>query len=215
MRHVFHKESAAVLNCICRGKVGVPETSLTLLHHLRQSNAGQAWVRLVTLYEPVIRAWPAHSRLQQADIDDLCQEVLQRLSQSLVSFEHRGLPGSFRRWLRTITLNTLRDFWRRKQRGIGSEQNFEPSSLEVLEDENDELTRRWDEECNKVLVESALQLVRPHFDAATWDAFCRVTFENQSPQEVAAALSISVNSVYLARSRVLRRLRNEIRGLLD
>jgi RNA polymerase sigma-70 factor (ECF subfamily) len=90
-----------------------------------------------------------------------------------------------------------------------------PDMLHAIVDDNDELMRRWDEEYNRALVQGALSLVKPHFDPTTWDAFCRVTFDGQSPQQVASALSISANSVYLARSRVLRRLRAEIRGLLD
>jgi len=192
------------------------DTSLTLLDGLRHKNTAHGWERLVRLYEPVIRAWLRNYGFQRADEDDLCQEVLQRLSQSLAAFQHAGVPGSFRGWLRSITMNTMRDFWRRKQCRVQlTGRNPMPETMHAIVDNNDELLRRWDEEYNRTLVQGALSLVKPHFDPTTWDAFCRVTFEAQSPQQVASALSISLNSVYLARSRVLRRLRVEIRGLLD
>src|SRR5262245_44192305 len=192
------------------------DTSLTLLDGLRHKDTAHAWERLVRLYEPVIRAWLRSYSFQPADEDDLCQDVLQRLSQSMAAFRHAGVPGSFRGWLRSITMNAMRDFWRRKQCQIPLAAGISmPEKLRAIVDNSDELLRRWDEEYNTVLVQGALSLVKPHFDPTTWDAFCRVTFDGQSPQRVASDLSISVNSVYLARSRVLRRLRVEIRGLLD
>jgi RNA polymerase sigma-70 factor (ECF subfamily) len=194
----------------------MPETSLTLLDHLRDHDANQAWERLVQLYAPMIRGWLGNRGLQPADIDDLSQEVLQRLSQSLANFQHAGMRGSFRSWLRGITQNTMRDFWRRRQNRILPQAAGQiPGGLDAVVDQNDELMHRWDEEYNHAVVQGALKIVRPHFDETTWEAFCRLTFEGATPQQVASSLSVSVNSVYLARSRVLRRLRVELRGLLD
>jgi RNA polymerase sigma-70 factor (ECF subfamily) len=195
----------------------MPDTSLTLLDLARHGDAPSGWDRLVRLYEPVIRSWLRHCGLQPADVDDVCQDVLQRLSQSLQAFRHGGVPGSFRSWLRSMTMHAMSDYWRRKRSRIPS-VGVQVSMTELLHtvpDDHDELRRRWDQEYNTALVHGALKLVKPHFDATTWESFRRVTFEGQSPQEVASALSISVNSVYLARSRVVRRLRAEIRGLLD
>lgn len=191
------------------------DTSLTLLDLVRRDKDGPSWDRLLRLYEPIVRAWLSSNGLQTADIDDCCQDVLRRLYQSLMAFQHTGMPGSFRSWLRAITLNTVRDFWRHKQRQIPADHTGPPlATLEAIADDHDELMRRWDEEYNRVVVHSALRTIRPHFDPVTWDSFCRLTFDGQTPHEVATALSMSVNSVYLARSRILRRLRSEIRGLL-
>jgi RNA polymerase sigma-70 factor (ECF subfamily) len=92
----------------------VVETSISMLERLRDGTDLSSWQRFVDLYMPLIRGWLRHHGLQDTDADDLVQEVLAVLPQELPAFEHRG-AGAFRSWLRTMTVNRLRNFWRARQ----------------------------------------------------------------------------------------------------
>src|SRR5712671_6910487 len=88
-----------------------PGTSPSLLDQARGRHA-DAWDRLVSLYTPLLDAWLTAAGLQPADREDLTQRVLEILVRQLPDFEHNGRPGAFRAWLRGITVNLLREFWR-------------------------------------------------------------------------------------------------------
>src|SRR6516165_5444861 len=89
-----------------------PETSLSLLDRARDCDDGDAWRRLVTLYTSLLQTWLHAAGLQPADRDDLTQRTLEVLVRRLPRFAHNGRPGAFRAWLRGITVNLLRAFWR-------------------------------------------------------------------------------------------------------
>src|SRR5215218_6206996 len=91
-------------------------TSRTLLARLREGNDAQAWHLWVSVYEPWLRSYLTGRRLQPADADDVLQNVLLAVRQSLPAFRHDGRPGAFRAWLRVILVNQLRLFWRRRDR---------------------------------------------------------------------------------------------------
>src|SRR5437588_10005308 len=88
------------------------ETSISLLDHLRHHPNDAAWRHMVDLYSPLIRNWLRRYALQDQDVEDLVQEVLAVVVRKLPDFERKPQIGAFRRWLRNITVNCLRDFWR-------------------------------------------------------------------------------------------------------
>src|SRR5262245_18728526 len=88
------------------------DTPLSLLERLRQGPAPADWQRLVTLYTPLIQAWFRRQSLPGSDADDLTQEVLAVVVRELPHFQHNLRRGAFRRWLRTIVVNVLRNYWR-------------------------------------------------------------------------------------------------------
>src|SRR5436305_915680 len=90
----------------------MPETSHSLLERLRSQPDSMGWRRLVELYTPLIRAWMRRHDIPAHDADDLLQEVLSAVVRDLPHFDHDGRCGALRRWLRTITLNRLRNYWR-------------------------------------------------------------------------------------------------------
>lgn len=192
------------------------ETSASLLARLRLSPDQESWQRLVSLYTPLIRNWLARQGLPMQEADDLCQEVLTVLVRRLPSFERNPQPGSFRRWLRTIAVNCLRDFWRsgkRKPRAAGGSDCAE--MLEQLADPDSGLSRQWDLEHDQHVTRQLLEMIRPQFAPSTWEAFTLYALEGRSPQEVAQRLGMTVNAVFIARSRVLARLREEGEGMID
>ncbi|WDI42249.1 RNA polymerase sigma factor [Bremerella sp. P1] len=192
------------------------ETSLSLLNRLRHSPESESWNRLVDLYAPLIRTWLRKYDVQESDAEDLVQEVLLAVSKDVASFQHQGRPGAFRAWLKGILVNRLRNFWRTRDRRHETDgrDNME-QRLAELESPTSELTRLWNNEHDRYVLRELLKLAKPHFAENTWMAFDRVALKGESPRDVAADLNISLNAVVTAKSRVLRRLRQEADGLVD
>jgi RNA polymerase sigma-70 factor (ECF subfamily) len=186
-----------------------PDTSLSLLEQVRDPAAEEAWDRLVALYTSLLHTWLSATGLQTADRDDLTQRVLEVLVRQMPEFAHGGRPGAFRAWLRSITVNLLREFWRRRPTaGSGS-------VLDQLVDPRSGLSRLWDKQHDRHVLHNLLELVEPEFSGATWQAFRRLTLDSIPAREVAAELDTTVNAVLIAKSRVLTRLRQEANGLLE
>jgi RNA polymerase sigma factor (sigma-70 family) len=190
------------------------QTPVSLLDRLRLQPEPAAWQRLVDLYAPLIRRWLRRHALPDADVDDLAQDVLAVVVRKLPSFEHNQRPGAFRSWLRAVMANCLRDFWRaRRARPVATGDSDFLRLLDQLEDPASGLSRQWDEEHDRHVVQRLLEMIEPDFEPTTWQAFRRVVRDGARPAAVAAELGVSVNAVLLAKSRVLRRLRQEARGL--
>jgi RNA polymerase sigma-70 factor, ECF subfamily len=191
------------------------DTSASLLDRLREAPDDAAWGRLVDLYTPLIRGWLLRQGMPRQDCDDVVQDVLQVVVRKVSQFQ-RQRAGSFRAWLRGITVNCLRDF-RRSRRGhpmaIGN-RDF-AAMLEQLEDPQSGLSRQWDEEHDRHITNRLLELIRPSFEPTTWRAFERLAVDGASAPHVAAELGITTNAAFIAKSRVLRRLRQEAGDLVD
>jgi RNA polymerase sigma-70 factor (ECF subfamily) len=190
----------------------VLETSLSLLERLRLSPDGSAWQRLVDLYTPLIHSWLRRHAVQSADVDDLTQEVLRCVVRALPEFEHDLRRGAFRRWLRTITVNQLRSFWRHRRPEVTGDA---AEWLDQLEDPSSNLSRLWDEEHDRHVLRRLLQLIELDFEPSTWNAFRMLVLEGRSAADAASALGISANAARIAKSRVLARLRQESDGLIE
>ena len=189
------------------------ETSLTLLVRLQRDPDDASWRRLVDIYGPLIGRWLARSPLQRADHEDLVQEVLRIVVKKLPEFERRR-EGAFRAWLRVITANCLQGHWRsEKYRALAAGGSDFNQKLQELEDPTSELAKAWDAEHDRHVARRLLELIAPQFKPTTLQAFCRVVMEGEKPALVAAELGITVNAVFLAKSKILRRLRLELEGL--
>lgn len=191
-------------------------TSVSLLERLRRQPGAALWQRLVDIYTPLIQGWLRRHALLPQDAEDLVQDVLAVVVRRLPDFHHQARTGSFRCWLRTITVNCVRDFWRaQRHRPQATGDSKVLHILDQLEDPDSAISRQWDLEHDRHVSQRLLQLIRPEFEATTWQAFRRVALEGASPDATAAELGISVNAVFIAKSRVLSRLRQEGEGLLD
>jgi RNA polymerase sigma factor (sigma-70 family) len=192
------------------------ETSLSLLDRLQSENDSDSWNRLHELYAPLLRSWLGKYDVQPSDRDDLIQEVLMAVAKDAESFRHNGRRGAFRAWLRSILVNRLRNFWRssgRRPQAVGGSEIEDRMSQ--LEDPASELSRLWDNQHDQYVLQRLLAISESKFAPATWQAFYRVTILHERADEVAADLGISLNAVFIAKSRVLSRLRQEAGGLVE
>lgn len=189
-------------------------TSASFLERLQAQPDDAAWGRLVDLYTPLIRHTLRAAGVQPADQDDLVQEVFGVMLRDLAAFHHNGQPGAFRAWIRGITINRLREFWRDRGRQpqAGSDA---PQSLDELEGPNNPLRQLWDQEHDRYIVRRLFELIEPRFEPATRLVFRRIVIDGHKPADVAAELGLSVNAVLLAKSRILRQLRQEVKGFVD
>jgi RNA polymerase sigma-70 factor (ECF subfamily) len=186
------------------------KTPASLLQRLRRPDEPGAWPRFVELYTPLLYFWACRMGLQAADAADLVQDVFTLLLQKLPEFSYDH-SKSFRSWLRTVTVNRFHDNQRRKAAAL---RDASPAGLEDLAG-SDDAEALWQKEYRDHLVNRAAQVMKAEFQPATWQAFWGLAVEGQSGAEVAAALGLSVEAVYAAKARVLRRLRQELDGLLD
>jgi RNA polymerase sigma-70 factor (ECF subfamily) len=181
-----------------------------------QTAEEHAWKDLTDLYRPLIVGWLRRQGVATRDIDDLSQEILLSVVKYLPTFEHSGRPGAFRSWLRTIVCSRTIDYWRAIDASTQvSGASNAAAALEQIEDPHSDLNRRWDEEHDRYVLGCLLDLVEEEFEPATLQAFRRLTLDGVSGAEAAEELGLTVPAVYMAKSRVLKRIRQEAEGLID
>jgi RNA polymerase sigma-70 factor (ECF subfamily) len=187
-------------------------TASNLLVRLRDRTDHDAWTRLNALYSPLLHGWCRRYSVPEADADDLVQEVLQTLVREMPTFEYDRDRGSFRGWLRTILVNRLRNHQRSEKFKAGGDFD---SLASQLADDKSVLSEQWDREHDQHVAARLLEAVQGDFDPRTWEAFRLVMLEGKDAGAVAEGLGLSRNAVYLAKARVLQRLRQEAGGLID
>jgi RNA polymerase sigma-70 factor (ECF subfamily) len=191
------------------------ETSVSLLERLSGAPTDDDWRRLYDLYRPLLCVWVARAGVPATDVDDLVQDVLLVVCRKIGGFERRG-KGAFRAWLRTILAYRVRDYLRgQKYRPTASGGSDFLRRLDELESPDTALSQLWDREHDQHVAAALVQRVQGDFTPATWEAFRRHAMEGKSAVRVAEELGLSLNSVLLAKSRVLKRLRQELTGLVD
>jgi RNA polymerase sigma-70 factor (ECF subfamily) len=184
-------------------------TPPSLLERLKQPADQEAWSRFVDLYSPLIYHWSRQVGLQETDAADLVQDVLTLLLQKMPEFNY-ARTGSFRAWLKTVTLNKWRENQRRKM--IPGKGGAAPLPEAVASRESEAF---WETEYRQHVIAHALRVMQTDFEAKTWQACWQLVVEGRTAQQVAARLAISTGTVYAARCRVLARLRQELTGLLE
>jgi RNA polymerase sigma-70 factor (ECF subfamily) len=191
------------------------ETSVSLLERLAGAPTDDDWRRLHDLYQPLLRAWMARAGVPASDVEDLLQDVLLVVVREVAGFERRR-QGAFRAWLRTILANRVRDYFRgQKYRPTATGDSDFLRRLDELESPDSTLSRLWDREHDEHVAVSLMQRVQGDFAPVTWQAFRRHVLEGEPAVQVAEALGLSLNSVLLAKSRVLKRLRQELAGFVE
>ena len=190
--------------------MSLSSTRASLLLRIRDPNDRIAWGEFVGLYAPLLHAYGLHHGLQDANAADLVQEVLRRVFRSITTFDYDRSRGSFRGWLLTVTRNELRKMAARDTRQpSGSGDTDLHRLLEQRPDER-QADADWDREYRWNLFFWAANQVKCEFRDATWRAFWLTVVENKEIERAASELNMSVGAVYIARSRITARIRQQI-----
>jgi RNA polymerase sigma factor (sigma-70 family) len=191
-----------------------PSTRPSLLVRVRDSRDAAAWAQFVAVYGPLVYGFARKQGLQDADAADLTQETLRVVAGAIQSLEYDPARGSFRSWLFQVVRHRLYRFRDRQARpGQGSGDTGAHDRLREVPGREPDPASLWDEEYERRQFAWAAEQVRGQVQESTWQAFWRTAVEGQSGQEVAEALGLSVAAVYLAKGRVMARLKEEIRQL--
>lgn len=184
------------------------ETSNTWLQSMKDADAGASgWRYLLDSYGPFVRSILIRKGLDESSSDDVAQNVMTIVSKKLGDFE-RQRPGSFRTWLRGITVNCFRDFLKSKQyrsRAAGGTEMLDMA--DAMEDASSEFTSLWNQQHAVHVVEELLKAVTPEFSAKSIEIFRRLAMNHEPVDVVAVDLKMTKNACVVARSRVFRRLR--------
>jgi RNA polymerase sigma-70 factor (ECF subfamily) len=192
-----------------------PTTQFSLLVRIRDSRDAEAWAEFVDIYAPLVYSLARKHGMQDADAADLTQEVLRLVAHVAPQFTYDPRRGSFRGWLFTVARNQLRKWANARKRQVRGTGCSETQRLLEEQPARDDEVADWDQEYQQRLVEWAAEKVRDHFRPATWQAFWRTALEGQDPRAVGEALGMSVGAVYIARSRVLARIKEQIQQFQD
>jgi RNA polymerase sigma-70 factor, ECF subfamily len=188
-------------------------TSRSLLLRVK-ANDQEAWQRLIGLYSPLVSHWCRQWGAAADDLPDLVQEVFASVANGLETYRGPGPAASFRGWLRTIARNTVCDHLRRGP-DLGQGGSEALIRLRELPADADDPSGSSDGDAEVAgLYHRALDQVQGQFEERTWQAFWEVAIEDRSPSDVASELGLSPNGVRQAKSRVLRRLREELGDLI-
>ena len=190
-----------------------PETRASLLVQVRDGANAGAWREFVGLYGPVVYGFARNRGLQDADAADLMQDVMRSVSSTIGRLDYDPKRGTFRGWLFTITRNKVFNFLSsRRVRPQGSGGTTANRRLEEAT-EADDGTDEWELEYQRRLAALAMERVQDEFQESTWRAFWLTAVEGMPVAEVAKRVGLSAGAIYVAKSRVLARLKAEVDAL--
>jgi RNA polymerase sigma factor (sigma-70 family) len=193
-----------------------PTTRPSLVLRLRDPQDTAAWSEFVEIYEPLIYRLAKNKGLQDADAQDLCQDVLRAVASAIERWDPNPAKGRFRGWLFRITRNLLVNFLvdrRRQIVGSGSSSIFE--LLEAQPASDVEAEAEFEVEFRRRAFRWAADQVKKDFAETTWQAFWKTGVENKPIAAVAEELGLSVGAIYIARTRVLAKLRERVSSLAE
>lgn len=193
------------------------DTRLSLLHQVTGSDGSdEAWAELVDLYQPLVAGWLRRYNLRPDDVEDVSQEVMSMLVRQLDDFDHNGRIGAFRNWLRQVTVNRATEFFRRNRRQapcVGGSSFHD--MLEQLRDPVSEVSRLFNREHDLHLLAKLLLRVSSEFKPQTMSLFRMHVMLARDANDIAQEQGITPHAVYMAKSRIMRRLRQLAPGVIE
>lgn len=187
-----------------------PQTRASLILRLRDADDSRAWHEFAAIYEPVIYNVARKRGLQAADARDLIQEVLTRVAKSIESWQPDSNRGSFRGWLATITRNMVVDFFRKNKRLPRTADRSDVQALLANVPAASPATSEFDLQQDRQRFLWAAERVKDQVSSATWSAFQLTAIEGMPVAEAAVQVGISKGAIYIARSRVMARLKKVV-----
>jgi RNA polymerase sigma-70 factor (ECF subfamily) len=188
-----------------------PETRESLLLRIRDPQDRDAWYEFVAIYRPLIYRVGRRCALQDADAQNLTQEVLQKVERQVGSWKPGQARGSFRRWLATVARNAAIDALRRIAPDAGRGGTSVRNALQRIPASRDTSETEFRRELERQAFRWAARRIRDEFTEPTWTAFWETMVEGEPCVRVANRLGRSIGSIYTARSRVMQRLKEELK----
>jgi RNA polymerase sigma-70 factor (ECF subfamily) len=187
-----------------------PLTRASLLVQIRDGGNHAAWREFVELYGPIVYGYVRKRGLQDADAADLMQDVMRSVSGAIGRLDYDPVQGKFRGWLFTITRNKLLSFFaarRIRPRGSGDTATNEILQSTPAGGEGEDA---WELEYQRRLASLAMDRIKGQFHETTWRAFWLTAVEGHSAADAAQQTGLSPGAIYVAKSRVLARLKEEV-----
>jgi RNA polymerase sigma-70 factor (ECF subfamily) len=184
-------------------------TQPSLLVRLRNRADDAAWKLFLEVYTPLIYRYCRKHHLQEADAAEVVQDVLFQVNRSITSFEYNPERGRFRNWLGSVVRSKLSRFFRSNPIAM-KQDSHEMIHLTTNHSDSD-----WSDHFHSELLQTALNRIQEEFEPHTWQAFDKVWLQQKTAAHAAKELSMTVAMVYVAKSRVLKRLQTEILMLAD
>lgn len=188
------------------------DTSHSLLDRLSTCSSAQDWNTFESIYRPFIRDRLLRSNIPASDADDICQETLTQIFKAISGFRHNGRDGAFRNWLMKIVRQKI---WQHVNKTSRIGTNRKCANLYDDQAVDQSFEDQWEREHDQHVVEKLLQLVKKEFTETSWKSFRRMVIEGEEPAQIALSLSVSVNAVLISKSRIMKRLREYGKGLVE
>ena len=189
-----------------------PQTSLSLIARVQELGDGASWAEFQRLYEPIIYRMALRRGLQEADARDVVQQVLLSVSGAIEKWNANPDKPPFRAWLITITRNAILKTLQRRPRDAAAGSSSVMAMLQQVPDA-EETVWAFEERCE--IVRQAAEKIRAEFTHEIWSIFWQTSIEGTAIADVARSMRRTPGSIYLARFRVLARLKEAVRQLLE
>lgn len=184
-------------------------TQPSLLVRIRDPLDAGAWAQFVEIYAPLVYGYLRKRSLQDADAADVAQEVMRTVSQTIGQWTYDPGRGTFRGWLLSVVNSRLTDFRRKQQRQLATMANA-AAAHDAAFSNTAAASAEWDRDYQRQLFHAAAQQVREDFSNSSWQAFWQTAVEGKSASQAAQRLGVSTAAVYLAKARVMARIRQQL-----
>jgi RNA polymerase sigma-70 factor, ECF subfamily len=186
-----------------------PETDYSLIDRVKDMGDGASWLEFTGIYQPVVYRLARRRGMQDADAQDIVQQVFSAIARSLVGWKQSDDQPPFRAWLTTITRNAITTALARRRPDQGTGSSSVAEALDRLPSAQQTETELI-AEARREIVRWAAEQVRPEFTEQTWDIFWKTAMQDVSVAEVSKSFGRSTGAIYVARHRVLARLKEKI-----
>ena len=191
-----------------------PQTSVSLILRVADENDVSAWEEFTQIYQPLVYRIAVSRGLQSADANDLVQEVMTRVARSVSRWDPDPGRGSFRGWISRIARNLIIDFLKNKNRLPRTSDHSDIRRLVEDQPNSSDASNLFDLEFEKQVFIAAAQKIKMKFTENTWQAFWQTAVQNQPVEKVAENLQMTSGAIYVARSRVMARLKESVKSIL-
>lgn len=190
-----------------------PTTRATLLLRIRDHEDQESWKQFVDIYAPILMDYASRKGMQHQDASDVVQEVMQAVANSIEQFQYDPSQGRFRGWLHTLTRNQIINHQKRNARHQAAGDTAVQQLLSNQPDSTSDDDNDWNGSFHQQLMQYAMEELQKEFPHDLWQAFYQTAVEGKKPREVAQSLRMTTGHVYVAKSRILTKIRVFVREL--